>query len=400
MEPRIYPPWEPRPLQELGPGLRQTVEAVREEVPPQAALQRALERAAAVPSTTRVPRPWFRRQAALAAVTLAASLLVALGLWAALTGPTGSTGTGKQREDHTIRTNTVKGLTYQERERLMTGGAGEVPFDITADVEDGRGQRPANTPHPLLISPTGAATGYDLVRRLLLEEKRLPSPASVRVSELINSFPCQHAGLKGEHPVAVTMNLADCPWNRQHHLLCIALQGRQDVRGPIARDLELRIEFNPRRVAAYRLVDEGRWSRPETVDEGRQPGGLDAGHARTALYEIIPAGHTSPAAERGEWVTIRLRYKGPASDTSKQLVQPLAGGVARLANASEDFRFVSAVASFGMLLRHSQGLGTATWSDVRALAHVIGEQEPRGRRAEFLELVDAAAALSASGTER
>ena len=90
MEPRIYPPWEPRPLQELGPGLRHAVEAVRGEDSPRPALQRALERAGEIPETTRVSRPWFRRRVVLAAVTLAASLLIALGIWAVLTAP-GST---------------------------------------------------------------------------------------------------------------------------------------------------------------------------------------------------------------------------------------------------------------------------------------------------------------------
>jgi hypothetical protein len=77
MEPRIYPPWEPRPLQELDADLRQAVEAIRADVLPPPALQRALDRAEAIPGTARLPRPWFSRRVALAAVAVAASLLVA-----------------------------------------------------------------------------------------------------------------------------------------------------------------------------------------------------------------------------------------------------------------------------------------------------------------------------------
>jgi Ca-activated chloride channel family protein len=168
------------------------------------------------------------------------------------------------------------------------------------------------------------------------------------------------------------------------------------VAGPIARDPQVQVEFNPQRVAAYRLVDEGRWSQAETVDEGRQTGNLEAGHAATALYEVIPVGHPLPTAERGEWVTVRFGYTDPASNTSQQLVQPLAGGVTRWAQASADCRFAAAVASFGMLLRQSECRGSATWADVRALARAAGGHEAAGRWAEFLELVDVAALTTKS----
>ena len=78
MEPRLYPPWEPRPLQELDPELRHAVEAIREEALPQDALLRALDRAGQLPGTARVPRPWFHRRVVLAADAAMGALVVSV----------------------------------------------------------------------------------------------------------------------------------------------------------------------------------------------------------------------------------------------------------------------------------------------------------------------------------
>jgi Ca-activated chloride channel family protein len=61
---------------------------------------------------------------------------------------------------------------------------------------------------------------------------------------------------------------------------------------------------------------------------------------------------------------------------------------------SADIRFAAAVAAFGMLLRDSEHRGTATFGDVLALAKAGQGDDPGGYRAEFVELVEAAQAMS------
>lgn len=59
---------------------------------------------------------------------------------------------------------------------------------------------------------------YSNVRRMLLRERRLPPANAVRVEELVNYF--RYAGVEpsGEHPVAASIEIASCPWRREHRL--------------------------------------------------------------------------------------------------------------------------------------------------------------------------------------
>ena len=68
---------------------------------------------------------------------------------------------------------------------------------------------------------------YAKVRQLLLERRQLPPPDAVRVEELINYFDYNYAGPKDEHPFAVHLETAACPWEPKHRLVRCALQGKQ-----------------------------------------------------------------------------------------------------------------------------------------------------------------------------
>ena len=64
----------------------------------------------------------------------------------------------------------------------------------------------------------------------------------------------------------------------------------------VAKDVKLQIEFNPARVANYRLVGyENRLLAAEDFNNDRKDAGeLGAGHTVTALYEIVPTGSAQP----------------------------------------------------------------------------------------------------------
>ena len=53
-------------------------------------------------------------------------------------------------------------------------------------------------------------------------------------------------------------------------------------------------------------------------------------------------------------LTLKLRYKEPESETSKLLTYNVSDSHADVATASNNLRFASAVAEFGMLLRDSK----------------------------------------------
>jgi len=102
---------------------------------------------------------------------------------------------------------------------------------------------------------------------------------------------------------------------------------------------------------------------------------------------------TTDAAKSGELLTLKLRYKAPDEDKSKLLEFPVKDRGAKLADASPDFRFASAVAQFGMLLRESPHKGNATFASVIETAQESKGDDASGYRAEFIELVKKAQAL-------
>ncbi|HVA51541.1 MAG TPA: VWA domain-containing protein [Pirellulales bacterium] len=180
----------------------------------------------------------------------------------------------------------------------------------------------------------------------------------------------------------------------------------------IAKDVKLQLEFNPRQVAAYRLIGyENRLLRAEDFnDDKKDAGEIGAGHTVTALYELAPAGgeallaevdglkyqHTVEAieaADRDELLTLKLRYKEPEGETSKLLESVVKDEKRNYAQASEDFRFAASVAGFGLLLRESQYKGNLTLGAVVELAEASRGADEHGYRAEFIELVKNAAAI-------
>ncbi|MBJ6107489.1 von Willebrand factor type A domain-containing protein [Hymenobacter sp. BT523] len=181
----------------------------------------------------------------------------------------------------------------------------------------------------------------------------------------------------------------------------------------VAKDVKLQIEFNPARVANYRLVGyENRLLEAEDFNNDRKDAGeLGAGHTVTALYELVPVGSAQPliddlkyqqtakipAPATAEVLTVKLRYKEPQGSTSKLLTQALAGTAAGMEKASPDFRFAAAVAQFGMLLRQSEQRGTATWAATEQLANNARGTDADGYRAELVRLVRLAEGLSGNG---
>jgi secreted protein with Ig-like and vWFA domain len=70
---------------------------------------------------------------------------------------------------------------------------------------------------------------YSNVRRFL-NEGRLPPPDAVRLEELINYFPYHYEQPAEGKPFAVTVDVAEAPWNPQYRLARIALKGRDIAR--------------------------------------------------------------------------------------------------------------------------------------------------------------------------
>jgi Ca-activated chloride channel family protein len=186
----------------------------------------------------------------------------------------------------------------------------------------------------------------------------------------------------------------------------------------IAKDVKLQVEFNPARVQSYRLVGyENRMLNKEDFnDDFKDAGELGSGHTVTAIYEIIPAGaendfsasvdslkyqrKLNPALHNSldEIMTIKFRYKNPDGDKSKLIQQVVMDHERSLVEASVNFRFVSAVAQFGMLLRNSAFKQQSSYENVYSLAKNALGKDQEGYRAEFLQLVRGAGRMAKNET--
>ncbi|MGB0721887.1 MAG: vWA domain-containing protein [Gammaproteobacteria bacterium] len=201
----------------------------------------------------------------------------------------------------------------------------------------------------------------------------------------------------------------------------------------VARDVKIQIEFNPARVAEYRLVGyENRMLKREDFNNDHvDAGDIGAGHAVTALYEIalvgeggdrvdplrydhggrhagphgdgaeVAGGADSSTRERtrsasGELAWLRLRYKPGGEADSRLVEQPVRAADRKrtLAATTADYRFAAAVAAFGQRLRGGAFLEGFDYQAIHELAADARARDRWGYRGGFLELVRTAAALS------
>jgi secreted protein with Ig-like and vWFA domain len=179
----------------------------------------------------------------------------------------------------------------------------------------------------------------------------------------------------------------------------------------IAKDVKIQVEFNPRHVGAYRLIGyENRLMAKEDFnDDAKRAGVIGAGHAVTALYELVPpeaAGKpgvdplkyrkpapVSAAAAGDELVTVKIRSKEPEGDRSVLHEYTVKNAPGKFARASGDFRFAAAVAAFGLVLGDSAHRGNADLERALEWAQEGKGADPHGYRGEFIRLVHRAASL-------
>jgi Ca-activated chloride channel family protein len=173
---------------------------------------------------------------------------------------------------------------------------------------------------------------------------------------------------------------------------------------PIADDVKVQVEFNPRAVREYRLIgyETRLLAREDFNNDQVDAGEVGSGAAVTALYEISLAGGPSAvdalrygakAMARppgGEFAFLKIRYKPPHGQASRLITRPITAADRRptLVRAPEATRWAIAVASFGQKLRRDPHVtADLGWDDIAQLAQGARGEDADGRRAEFVQLV-------------
>jgi len=181
----------------------------------------------------------------------------------------------------------------------------------------------------------------------------------------------------------------------------------------IAKDVKLQIEFNPSKVAGYRLIGyENRILNKEDFNNDKKDAGdLGSGHTVTALYEIIPAGIKSDFLESvdklkyqkeknnynsgsQELMTVKFRYKKPDGDKSSLIEHPVLGESISINKTSDNFRFAAAVAEFGLLLRNSEFKQSSSYDHAWKIAKSALGDDKEGYRSGFLKMIRTAQGLA------
>ena len=188
----------------------------------------------------------------------------------------------------------------------------------------------------------------------------------------------------------------------------------------ICKDVKFQVEFNPAVVVSYRLLgyENRALAKEDFNDDTKDAGEIGAGHSVTALYEIVlkqPINGMTKGEIDGlkyskqykeelgmqqgitddeewksiqdeEWLTISIRYKKPAEDSSNLLQYPV-GYERYTSTPTDDYVFAAAVAEFGLLASHSEYPENASIKHVeKALKSIDLSDE---YKEEFLELVQA-----------
>lgn len=181
----------------------------------------------------------------------------------------------------------------------------------------------------------------------------------------------------------------------------------------IAKDVKIQIEFNPAVIAEYRLIGyENRLlAREDFNNDAVDAGEIGAGHTVTAIYELTPVGSDATrlpplrygdgSAAKGkadEIAFLKLRFKQPDADRSELLEQAIARP-AQIGQGSAQLQFAAAVAAFGEALRGGKYLDGFGYARIAELARRAEGKDPYGFQAEFVELVNRAAALSGEESE-
>jgi len=190
---------------------------------------------------------------------------------------------------------------------------------------------------------------------------------------------------------------------------------------PIAKDVKIQIEFNPKLVSDYRLIgyETRSLNRADFNNDKVDAGDIGAGHTVTAIYEITPADarqkliddlryqKDSPSPETsksfvGEYAFLKMRYKLPKEDTSKLITVPVTTKmeVASTAELSNDMRFAASVAAFGQKLRGISFLQNYSYDSILKLAASGRGSDDYGYRSEFMSLVRLAKSLTEPPLQR
>jgi Ca-activated chloride channel homolog len=126
-----------------------------------------------------------------------------------------------------------RGVSGANRKDALCPAFGNVPADKKEDfnteaydnITENKFLRVADNPLSTFSIDVDAAS-YSNVRRFI-NEGQLPPAGAVRIEEMINYFKYDYPQPEANQPFSINTEISDAPWNKDHKLVLIGLQGKK-----------------------------------------------------------------------------------------------------------------------------------------------------------------------------
>ena len=153
----------------------------------------------------------------------------------------------------------------------------------------------------------------------------------------------------------------------------------------IAKDSKMQITFNPAMVDSYRLIgfENRKLNNDDFENDSTDAGEIGSSQTITALYEVL----LSDVNGIAEYAQFDFRYKKPGETESRLISHTIKMVPSDISLSSENMRFVVSVAGFGLIMKQSAFIGTASKQMVLSLGSDATNFDPFGYRKEFIGLV-------------
>ena len=300
------------------------------------------------------------------------------------------------------------------------------PSSLNTEEYKNVGEKPFLTVSANPLSTFSAdvdTSGYGMMRRMILQDKRLPLPNTVRIEELLNYFHYDYPMPEKDDMMRPHFEMQAAPWNPSHQLLLVGVQAKKIpveelprearkifIKGMtgnmvmICRDVKFQLEFNPSKVFAYRQLgyELREMASSDFRNDAKDSGDVGMGQQVTVLYELVPAEASEDIKKQAvpgwqplkyaktkvdandEWLTLRMRYKLPQGDA------PAVEKTTALTNppgATDNWNWAASVAETALKLRRSRYAGDANYERAAKRAQAALGDDADGHRAEFLLLI-------------
>jgi Ca-activated chloride channel homolog len=171
----------------------------------------------------------------------------------------------------------------------------------------------------------------------------------------------------------------------------------------VADDAYLDIQFNPSLVESYRLIGfDNKLNAIADSSSQLEGGEVGSGQTLIALFELVPTPSTvvtNGVAYTETLATVHLHYKSPHTKTVQEILLNVPYAYTHFNNLPASYRFATAVANFGSLLKGSQYAKNIDFNEVLLMANqAVNLSDPL--QTEFITLVEKAKKIYSNRKKR